>query len=138
MKLIRIAIISIAAAFLCSCAGSYERYQDEDSKHRPYDCADLHISKAYWNFNDRFGQNVVVTGKCSKGMKHGSFDFFVNDALVARTKYVRDSELKTKCYITNSAMPLSACMQLSAERMGLIRPSNGNNAPPPKPKSVWD
>ncbi len=139
MKLSQIALIG-AAMVLCSCAGAvYDRYQDEDSKHRPYDCSGLHLSGASWDFTDQYGQHVHVTGKCSKGMKNGTFDFYVDGFRVARTKYARDEEVRTNCLagVGQSYTPLSYCMKAYVER---TRGINNNNAPvrQQKPKSVWD
>lgn len=138
MKLRQVALIG-AAMLLCSCASAgYERYQDEESQHRPYNCAGYHVSHASWDFNDQYGQQVHVTGKCSKGMKHGTFDFYVDGFRVARTKYARDEEIKTACYAagSQSTMPLSYCMQSHVEKTRGLRKKE--SAQPQKPKSVWD
>ena len=49
------------------------------------------------------GHNISVSGICKSGllgrklMKHGQFNFFDGDKLVMKTKYVKDSEVKTDC-----------------------------------------
>lgn len=131
---------------LCSCGGSYQRYQDEASRHQPCNCSGYHLNNATWIFTDNLGQEVFVAGRCVKGMKHGSFDFLVDGALVARTKFSRDSEIKTQCFVEGvQSVNLQTCMTSNA----MIRNNNmpNNNTPAPTPseapapvvkKSVWD
>lgn len=138
-----------ATTILFSSCGGYLRQQDYNSINRPCDCTGYHLKNAVWHYTDRFGQNVDVVGKCSKGMKHGNFDFFVGGMQVARTKFSRDEEIKTKCFIGNGqTYNLYTCMNLNAQQMTSNRRNyntTNTNAMPvqapaeaPVKKSVWD
>ncbi|MBR2212605.1 MAG: hypothetical protein IJ896_14375 [Fibrobacter sp.] len=43
------------------------------------------------------GHVVSVSGVCKNGMKHGQFNFYDNEKMVMKTKFVKDSEVKTDC-----------------------------------------
>ena len=143
-------IICAAMTLLCSCGGSYQRYQDEASRHRPCNCDGYHVNNATWEFSDNLGQQILVSGRCYKGMKHGSFDFFVDGTLVARTKFSRDNEIKTQCFIEGvHVVNLQTCMTSNAMIRNNQMPNNNTPVPPtvnipsqvPAPvvkKSVWD
>ena len=147
-KLQVLSFLCFAMALLCSCGGSYyERSQDEGSKNRPYNCDGLHIKQAEWHYVDSFGQVVDTRGRCYKGMKHGNFDFFVNGIKVATTKYERDAEVYTSCFVKGlQTIDLQTCMRASASNINNMNVNNGtntnNNAPvmlmEPVKKSVWD
>lgn len=132
-----LAFIAIAITALCSCSSAYLREQDEASKYKPCDCTDYHINHAEWHYIDRFGQKVDVTGKCSKGMKHGNFDFYVGGILVARTKFSRDEEVKTRCYVKGiQTYNLYTCMNINANGINAtVAPAAQQT---PVKKSVWD
>ena len=88
-----------------------------------------------------FGQKVDVIGKCTRGMKNGNFDFYVNGIQVARTKFSRDEEIKTKCFINGvQTYNLYTCMSINANGMNPNVQGSGQ-APAvqaPFKKSVWD
>ena len=142
-------LLCAAAAFLSSCGGTYyEKVQDEYSKNRPFNCSGLHVKQGSWHYVDSFGQIVDTRGRCYKGMKHGAFDFYVNGYKVATTKYERDTEIYTSCYVKGKrTINLETCMRASAATMS-SNPNVGNpgNAAYPVPvmrtepvkKSVWD
>jgi len=136
-----------ATAMLFSSCGGYLRHQDYNSMNRPCDCTGYHMNHAVWHYTDRFGQTVDVVGKCTRGMKNGNFDFFVDGIQVARTKFSRDEEIKTKCLISGGQVyNLYTCMNLSAQQKASMNGGNNNanvmpvQAPAPVPvkKSVWD
>ena len=145
-------ILCVAMTLLCSCGGSYyERSQDELSKNRPYNCDGLHVKMGVWHYVDSFGQVVDTKGRCYKGMKHGNFDFFVNGIKVATTKYERDAEVYTSCYVKGlQTLDLQTCMRVSASNVKNMnnvssennKTSTNSNAPiimqEPVKKSVWD
>lgn len=143
-KLCIFALMSVAATMLSSCSSAYyERVQDEASINRPYNCDGLHIRHAMWHYKDSFGQVVDTRGRCSKGMKHGTFDFYVNGIKVAATKYERDAEVNTNCYVRGlQTIDLETCMRLSASTIA-NNDYTGNDYTPviktePVKKSVWD
>ena len=60
--------------------------------------------------------NVDVIGSCAKGMKHGTFEFYIDRQLVAKTKYIRDVENKTTCLAQGKTrLDLNTCMKIKAE-----------------------
>lgn len=140
--------LCVAMALLCSCGGSYyERSQSEASKNRPYNCDGLHIKMAEWHYLDSFGQVVDTRGRCYKGMKHGNFDFFVNGIKVATTKYEKDAEVYTSCFVKGmQTIDLQTCMRVSANNINNMNNVNNgaknSNVPvmmmEPVKKSVWD
>ena len=110
--MIRFAFISLIAMLLCSCGGYLTR-QSPESMNSPVDCDGYHVKTATWHFMDNQGEQYNIMGRCVKGQKHGNFDFFVNGQLIARTKYTRDMEVKTKCYIKGvSAGNLDHCLSM--------------------------
>ena len=128
-KLIILAIACFAAATLTSCS-SYRKVQTEESHKSAFDCAGYHVSKASWEFTDNYGQTVNVTGRCTKGMRHGNFDFFVDGKQVARTKFVRNEEVKTACFVNGkSRTDLYTCMDMNANmKNNPDAAQNANNA----------
>jgi len=139
------ALIAATTILFSSCASAYyNRQQDQASKFRPCDCTDLHLNHAEWHFIDQFGQKIDATGKCTKGMKNGTFDFYSNGILIARTKFSRDTEVKTKCYVKGmQTYNLYYCMSANANAQGLNNVNTAPNqtpaqAPAPVKKSVWD
>lgn len=140
-KLCCVAMACATSLLLSSCAGSYDRYQEESDKYKPCNCDGYHMNHAEWHYVDRFGQKVDVIGKCTRGMKNGNFDFYVNGIQVARTKFSRDEEIKTKCFINGvQTYNLYTCMSINAN--GMNPNVQGNNQAPavqaPVKKSVWD
>ena len=141
-----LALLCTAAALLSSCSSSYyERSQDEMSKNRPYNCDGLHVKQAEWHYVDSFGQVVDTRGRCYKGMKQGAFDFYVNGIKVATTKYERDAEVYTSCYVKGlQTINLQTCMGVSATNRQNSNNVNNSSAPAPAiisepvKKSVWD
>lgn len=107
------AIVLGAAMVLCSCASAeYKTLQDEESIHRPHNCSGLHVRNATWEFVDQYNQQVNVTGKCVEGMRHGNFNFYIDGVQVAVTKYVRDEEKFTRCYVGGQSYKiLSDCIE---------------------------
>ena len=104
------------AAALTSCGGNYRRMQSMEEQNAPYTCAGLHMRNAQWHFTDDYGQKVDVVGNCVKGMKHGTFEFYVDRTLIAKTKYIRDVENKTACLAKGKTrLDLSTCMKIKAE-----------------------
>jgi hypothetical protein len=100
-----------AAFLLCACS-SYQKFQTEADINKPYDCTGLHMNYASWRFSDEYDQDITVTGRCSKGMKHGYFNFFVDGYQVARTKFTRNQEVETLCYAIGNkhTIDLRTCM----------------------------
>lgn len=95
---------------LSSCAG-YEYSQGSGPMYGLPNCASLHMRNATWYYNDAYGNRVDVVGRCSKGMMHGNFEYSVNGVLAAKTKFVRDQELKTACFVGRKHRSmLYACM----------------------------
>ena len=145
----KLSLMCAVTAIMTSCGGSYyERVQSEASVHRPYNCDGLHIKQGVWHYTDSFGQVVDTKGRCYRGMKHGNFDFYVNGIKVATTKYERDAEVNTNCYVQGlQTINLQACMAASARfNNNANNINNGYNAnanvpimrTEPVKKSVWD
>ena len=117
MKKIALALILCGvAASLTACGGNYRRMQSIEEQNAPYTCAGLHMRNAQWHFVDDFGQRVDVIGQCNRGLKHGTFEFYVERQMIAKTKYVRDNEAKTTCLVQGkSKLDLNTCMKYNAE-----------------------
>ena len=131
-------IISAAMMLLCSCGGSYLRYQDEASKNQPCNFSGYHVNNANWHFVDNLGQDILATGRCYKGMKHGNFDFFVNGTLVARTKFSRDREQSTRCIIENLRnADLQTCLTAYAQPQPQYNNPPVYNAPANYPQANY-
>lgn len=114
-KISLILALGSIAAVLTACGGSYSRTQTLEQQNAPFNCAGLHVKNAQWHFVDDFGQRVDVMGSCHAGMKHGTFDFVVNGKLVAKSKFIKDSERKTTCLVMGKTRTnLINCMQLNA------------------------
>lgn len=111
MKLIALLTITFAITILTSCS-SYRKVQTPYEKMSTYNCSGLHMNRAEWHFTDSFGQFVDVTGKCTKGMKNGIFNFEVEGQLVARARYVKDLEQDSECYVNHYSATTSVgeCM----------------------------
>ena len=115
------------AAFLTSCGGNYRKIQTAQEQSSPYTCEGLHMRNAQWHFTDDFGQNVDVVGSCAKGMKHGTFEFYIDRQLVAKTKYIRDAEHKTTCLAQGKTrLDLNTCMTIKAENRTQASEANDN------------
>lgn len=114
-KIINLLVISGIALITASCA-SYVRVQTTENQSTAFDCTGLHLKQGSWHFTDDFGQNVLVTGSCAKGMRHGTFDFYVDNEQVARTKFIHNVENKTTCFVNGSKarLDLNNCMKLHA------------------------
>ena len=144
----KLSLLCAVVAIMTSCSGSYyERVQSDASMHSPYNCDGLHIKQGVWHYMDSFGQVVDTEGRCYKGMKHGNFDFYVNGIKVATTKYERDAEVSTSCYVKGlQTLNLQACMAASARynsNGNYVEGNNTNTNVPimrtePVKKSVWD
>ena len=128
-KISLILALGSIAAVLTACGGSYSRTQTLEQQNAPFNCAGLHVKNAQWHFVDDFGQRVDVMGSCHAGMKHGTFDFVVNGKLVAKSKFIKDSERKTTCLVMGKTRTnLINCMQILA--------SQTQNAPMMQPAPV--
>lgn len=146
-SLLTIALMSFAMTLLSSCGGTYyDKTQSDFSRNRPFNCSGLHVKQAEWHYTDSFGQIVDTRGRCYKGLKHGTFDFYVNGFKVATTKYERDAEVYTSCYVKGKqTLNLETCMRASASNMYNNNANAGNAVYPapimrtePVKKSVWD
>ncbi len=111
-------IVSAFAVTLTSCGSYYMKVQDEVSRKGPVNCSGYHVKNATWNFFNNLDENIYVTGRCIKGMKHGGFDFFIEGKHVARTKFVRDNEVKTACFVNGkSKLDLNSCLALREQTL---------------------
>ncbi|SHK70388.1 MULTISPECIES: hypothetical protein [unclassified Fibrobacter] len=101
------------------------------------------MEQANWYFVDEFKQAVTATGRCSRGMKHGFFEFFVDGYEVARTKYTRDLEVETLCFAIGEKRTedLKTCMKENARKTKKADVSREKQKPVHKSswdKSPWD
>lgn len=134
--MIRLAFIGLAVFILCSCSAGYQKEQDESSMNGPVSCEELHVRTATWHFMDNQGLQYDIVGRCVKGRKHGNFDFLVNGQLVARTKYTRDAEVKTKCYVKDvKAGNLDHC--LTANNAAMKQSNYRPNQAKPQKVDIW-
>lgn len=103
-------MLFLALLTLSSCAVAYNR-QQAPAAGLP-NCFGLHMNNAKWYFNDEHGNRIDVIGRCSQGRMHGNFEYFVNNVLVATTKFVNNQETKTACYVGNKhrTLLLASCM----------------------------
>jgi len=127
------------ALTLCSCS-SYQKYQTKADQQIPYDCTGLHIEHASWYFIDEFNQPVTVTGRCSRGMKHGYFQFFIDGIQVARTKFTRNQEVETLCYALDNRHTdnLKTCIIANAKKRKGVKKTVPEEKQSPAPRSTWD
>jgi len=116
-KILSILILSAIALVFTACGASYQGRQTPEQMKEPFNCNNLHLKNARWTFTDDYGQTVYATGRCAAGMKHGGFMFYVNEKLVAKTKFVRDAEQKTTCLAggKKSSTDLNSCMATAAQ-----------------------
>ena len=107
--------LGATALLISACASGFNKHQTVEQTMQPFNCFGLHMKNAQWHFVDDFGQSVDATGTCKKGMKHGNFQFFINNELVAKVKYSRDNEVQTYCAQTPGIpKSLAACMEYTA------------------------
>ena len=129
------------ALLFCSCS-SYQKYQTAADQNKPYNCTGLHMNYASWHFTDEYGQDITVNGRCSKGMKHGYFNFFVDGYQVAHTKFTRDQEMETLCYaIGDKHTDLNRCMIENVRKTKNVDVPREKQKPKytsPWDKSPWD
>ena len=131
------------AFLLCSCS-SYQKYQTSADQNKPFDCTGLHMEHASWYFVDEYNQSVTATGRCSSGMKHGFFEFYIDGYEVARTKFTRNQEVETLCF-ANSAngrrtVNLKTCMidYLEESKGVKVSPKQAKNQYEYQGQSQWD
>jgi len=107
---IALAVTVTSLLALSSCA-TYERGLDSSPMYGLPNCSGLHMRNATWYYNDAYGNRVDVIGRCAKGMMHGNFEYSVNGVLAAKTKFIRDQEYKTACFVGRKHRSmLYACM----------------------------
>ena len=53
------------------------------------------------------GHRITVSGKCTSGQKHGQFNMYDDNALIMKTKFVRNAEVKTDCVSSPGARRLN-------------------------------
>ena len=69
-------------------------------------------------------------------MKHGRFDFLINGQLAARTKFVRDAEVKTYCFVKGAKVGnLDHC--LTANNAAMKQSNYRPNQEKPQNVDVW-
>ena len=103
------------ATLLNACSEGFDRAQTMQQMNSPYSCIGLHQKHAQWHFVDDFGQRVDATGNCVRGMKHGTFEFYVNGLLASKVKFIKDEERKSICFFGGKqTMNLISCMSLWA------------------------
>ena len=133
--MIRLAFIGLIAIALCSCA-SYKKEQDQGSINGPVNCDGYHVRTATWHFMDNQGLQYDVIGRCVRGMKHGTFDFLINGQLAARTKFVRDAEVKTYCFVKRAKVGnLDHC--LTANNAAMKQSNYRPNQEKPQNVDIW-
>ncbi len=115
-KIILLAMAMPLTLSLIACGGSYRKVQTAEETMLPFNCSGLHMKNAQWHFTDEFGQQIDATGACHAGRKHGQFNFYMKGTMVAKTKFVKDSEAKTTCVIAgkDERSTLQQCMQKHA------------------------
>lgn len=95
------------------------------------------MNYATWYFSDEYDQNITVNGRCSSGMKHGFFNFFVDGYQVARTKFTRNQEVETLCYaLGDRHTDLRTCMIENVRKTKNIDVPREKQKP--KYKSSWE
>ena len=95
------------------------------------------MERATWHFVDEYDQEIIAYGRCSRGMKHGFFEFYIDGYQIARTKYTRDQEMETLCYANGNRLTnLRTCM------IDNVRKTRNVDMPrekqKPKYTSSWD
>lgn len=107
--------ISLVAAVITSCS-SYAKHQTIEQMNTPFDCTGLHMKNAQWDFVDDYGLKIHADGRCHAGRRHGQFNFYHNNKMLAKTKFVKDKEVKTSCMIEGRQMAtsLESCMNMHA------------------------
>ncbi|MCQ2123877.1 MAG: hypothetical protein MJZ25_06790 [Fibrobacter sp.] len=108
--------ISSVAAFFSACGGSYSNHQTVEQMSQPFVCEGLHMKNAKWDFVDDYGMKIHVDGRCHAGRRHGQFNFYSNNEMLAKTKFVKGEEVKTACMIKGKQMrtTLEKCMNIHA------------------------
>ena len=120
-----------ALVVFAGCA-MYSTIQTNDMMNRPPSCEDLHVHFAQWDYNDGYGNDFHTVGRCARGMLHGEFSYMMNGVLVAKTKFIRNVESKTVCFVGKKhASQLNYCLSEAVQKMGrhLVPPP----APAPQP-----
>lgn len=119
-KIVTTAAISALAAFTLSACGSFSKVQTEQQKHAMPFCGGLHINNATWDYTDQFGNQIHVIGDCRKGMMHGGFTYMMDGKLVAKSKFSKNSEIKTSCVVNDKKYysTLAACLNDAANAKG--------------------
>ncbi len=107
--------ISLVAALTISCS-SYAKHQTPEQMSTPFICTGLHMKNAQWDFVDDYGVKIHVDGRCHAGRRHGQFNFYYNNKMLAKTKFVKDKEVKTTCITPKGQMAtsLEGCMNMHA------------------------
>ncbi len=84
---------------------------------QPFVCDGLHMKNATWSFVDDYGFKVNVDGRCHSGRRHGQFNFYIDNQMIAKTKFIKGVENKTACKATGreERTSLAQCMQTYAE-----------------------
>lgn len=121
MKKLYTAMIASLAGVLLVAAGcaSYSAFQTDAMKNRAPTCEDLHIHYAEWDYRDNFGNVYHTVGRCVRGMKHGEFSYMMNGKLIAKTKFIRNAESKTACYVGKKhASQLTFCLDEAVQMTG--------------------
>lgn len=120
------------ALFVFAGCAMYSTIQTNDMMNRPPSCEDLHVHFAQWDYNDGYGNDFHTVGRCARGMMHGEFSYMMNGVLVAKTKFIRNVESKTVCFVGKKhASQLNYCLSEAVQKMGrhLVPPP----APAPQP-----
>lgn len=120
------------ALFVFAGCAMYGTIQTNDMMNRPPSCEDLHVHFAQWDYNDGYGNDFHTVGRCARGMMHGEFSYMMNGVLVAKTKFIRNVESKTVCFVGKKhASQLNYCLSEAVQKMGrhLVPPP----APAPQP-----
>lgn len=128
---IMLASFTGALVVFAGCA-MYSTIQTNDMMNRPPSCEDLHVHFAQWDYNDGYGNDFHTVGRCARGMMHGEFSYMMNGVLVAKTKFIRNVESKTVCFVGKKhASQLNYCLSEAVQKMGrhLVPPP----APAPQP-----
>lgn len=115
---IMLASFAGALLVLAGCA-MYSTVQTNAMMNRPPSCDDLHVHYAQWDYSDGFGNNFHTVGRCVKGMMHGEFSYMMNGTLVAKTKFIRNVESKTTCFVGKKhSSLLNYCLNDAVQKMG--------------------
>lgn len=114
-KTLILVAISLVAALFTSCS-SYNNFQTTEQMSQPFICTGLHLKNAQWNFVDDYGVKIHVDGRCHAGRRHGQFNFFEGNRMLAKTKFSKDKEIKTACILPagQKSTTLEECMNIHA------------------------